>query len=415
MIKKHMKGLLAAIGLLAFSALSAQAGEPVKDPYTPRVNGAPITLMKDNMVTQALGGRLVDLDFWAGEFVKFDDNIYNTRNDKESDTIMATAGGFLMQANQKDAWSLRIEGLLQRNEYLDNSDYSGFEGYFHSKGSVQFSPALSGRLSANYDNYYDNMREEKDIYAIHQFGVGAGVTVKPSTLWGLDLDYNYFGQRRDSSKKEYQEYDEHTVSLRPSYAFSPNTVLYTKLDFGQADPEIDHYNTTQSYSGLVGVAWTYRDTAKIIAEVGYKYMHFDDNGDIRDDCSNTSSMTGHLRAEYGFTPDWTAGFDIAYAPAYGAVLNNSSNSNYIDRLNSGLFLTYSPGEGRFKFEVMPYFTDNAPSEDTDYAEYGVGLGLSYVVTDWFNVTAGYRYGVTDYEHEDSYDRNQVTLGVALTF
>ena len=62
--------------------------------------------MKDNMVTQALGGRLVDLDLWVGEFVKYDDNIFNTKSNKESDTVMSTAAGFLMQAEQKDVWQL---------------------------------------------------------------------------------------------------------------------------------------------------------------------------------------------------------------------------------------------------------------------------------------------------------------------
>lgn len=36
-MKRQMKILFAGLGMLAFSALSAQAGEPIKDPYTPRV------------------------------------------------------------------------------------------------------------------------------------------------------------------------------------------------------------------------------------------------------------------------------------------------------------------------------------------------------------------------------------------
>ena len=117
-----------------------------------------------------------------------------------------------------------------------------------------------------------------------------------------------------------------------------------------------------------------------------------------------------------FTPDWTTGFDIAYAPAYGAVTSNSSDSNYIERLTSGLFLTYSPGEGRFKFEATPYSPITRLLKNVKFTrKYGLGLGVSYVVTDWFNVNAGYRYSVTDYADQSSYDRNQITLGAALTF
>lgn len=414
MVRQRGKLFCAALSLLMMTALPVSA-EQIKESYHPRVNGSPVTLMKDNALTQALGGRLVNLDVWAGEFVKFDDNIFNTEKDKKNDTIFSTAAGVLAQGEQKDVWKFRLEGQVQRNDYVDHKDFNGFEGFLHGQGSVDFSPALSARAKLNYDRSYDNVRNIEDIYGMNRMSTGAGMSVRPTPFLGFDLDYTYFMQRREDTAVEYQDYDEHTVSFRPSFALSPNTAVYAQFDMGQATPVKDHYNTSQAYAGLLGLAWSYKDTAKIIAEVGYKHMHFDDNGNIRDTTTDMGSATGHLRAEYGFTADWTAGVDFAYAPVYGGVTSNASQSNYINRFTSSAFLSYSPGEGRFTFDIRPYYTNSNPSEDDLYSEYGVNLGVTYVVTDWFNVNAGYTFGVTDYEDRDAYSRNMITLGAALTF
>ena len=408
-----------ALALLGFAG-SVQA-EQVKDPYHPQVNGSPITLMKDNMLTQSLGGRLVDLDVWVGEFIKFDDNIFNTSENKKNDVIYSTAAGFKMEAQQKETWKLRLEGQMQYNAYGEHNEYNGMEGYVHAAGSVDFSPALSARVSLNYDNTYDNVRNVSDIYALHQYAASAGVSIKPSPFAGLDVDYAFFAQRRDVSEMDYQNYNEHTVSLRPYYDITPNTTLYMQISGSQAQPSEDEAgiraleaNTSQSFTALAGAAWKYKDAAKLYAEAGYKYMHFDDSGAIRDD-DDVSRPVFRLGGEYALNADWNTGLNVSYLPMYGAVTSNAARSNYLDRTQVAAFLAYSPGAGRFTAKLSPYYSQNTPSVDESYKEYGAHLGLTYSVTDWCNVSAGYRYSVTDYDNDSPYDRNAVTFGVAATF
>lgn len=403
-----------ALGLFCFIA-PAQA-EQVKDSYHPSVNGSPITLMKDNMITQSLGGRLVDLDVWVGEFIKFDDNIFNTAHSKKSDVIYSTAAGFKMEANQPKVWKLRMEGQMQYNAYGDHTEYNGMEGYFHSSGSVEFSPALSARLSLNYDNTYDNVRNVEDIYALHQYSAGAGLTIKPSPYAGLDIDYGYFGQRRDVNRLglKQQNYDEHTVSLRPFYDITPNTTVYVQFSAGQADPTEKVYNSSQVFSAVAGAAWHYKDTARVYAEAGYKYMHFDNDGTVSDK-SSVDRPVFRVGGELALNEDWKTGATLACMPSYAAITSNAMGSNYIDTTRLSAFLAYSPGAGRFTAKLTPFYSVNDPSVNISYKEYGTHLGLTYSFTDWFNVSAGYRYSVMNYSDQKSYDRNVITLGLAATF
>lgn len=406
--------MLSCAALCLCVATSANA-EQIKDPYHPSVNSSPITLMKDNMITQALGGRVVDLDVWVGEFIKFDDNIFNTSQNKQDDVISSTAAGFKMEAHQKDVWKLRVEGQLQHNAYADHSGYDGFEGYFHSEGSVDFSPALSGRMSVNYDNTYDNIRDVEDIYGLHQFAVGTGITVKPSPFMGIDFDCNYFGQRRDTNYLARQNYDEYSFAIRPYYDITPNTQTYIHLGGSIATPEKDIHNDSQSLSMLLGVSWKYKNDARLYAEVGYKYMHFGDNGTIKDTSACVNRPALRLGGEYALNADWKAGVRLFHTSVYGAVTSEASDSNYIDRTVGSVFLEYSPGAGRFTAKLAPYYMFNEPSEDDSYADYGTQFSVTYSVTDWFNVSAGYRYSVKDYKGEASYDRNIFTVGFAATF
>lgn len=410
---QQIKAFILGVGCLALSAMPA-AAEQIKDSYHPTVNGSLVTLIKDNSLTQKLGGRLIDMDVWAGEFIEFDDNLFNTRTDQRDDVIFSTAAGLLIQGKQEEAWDFRVEGQTQYNSYAEYDEYDGFEGFFRSQGSIEIAPALSVRALFNYDRTYDNIRGVQDIYAKNTFTTGAGVTVSPSPYMDVDLDYTFYTLRRNDEAVKDQEYNEHNAVLRPSYKVTPNTTAYAQFGAGTIDPLNDVMNGADQYATALGLSWAYKDTATLVAELGYKHMEFDTQGTIKGDDSH-GSVTGRLSASYGFTTDWTTGLELSYAPAYGGISTSASNSNYVDRTMFSGFLTYSPGAGRFTASLKPFYTYNDPSNNDTYVECGANLGVSYVVTDWFNVNAGYTYSVTDYEGQGAYDRNTVSLGVAVTF
>jgi hypothetical protein len=405
---------------LALTAVGSAAAEDIKESVYPSVNGSPVTLMNQNLITQKLGGRLLNLDIWAGEFIRHDDNVFNTKSEKKSDTIYTTAAGFLLQAKQAEQWSLKAEGQFQRNNYKSLKAYNGNEGFFHANGSYTFSPALTARLSAGYDRSYDRVREEKDIYSNSQYRAGAGVTISPSPFFDLDADYRFFAQRRKQDLVKYTEYDDHTFALRPSYKITPNTKVYFEASVSKVDTKGNWYTDSTNYGGVFGLAWQYRDTATLYGEAGVVSMHFDNNSNAGSqlDYQDKSKTLPKVRVggTLAISTDWKLNGEISYAPQVGATTTSARNSAYVKSLTVAGGVLYSPGAGRFTAKFTPYVSNTKPSNsmNEEFREYGATLGLSYSVFDWLNVSAGYRYTNTKYKNDSSYDRQQFMLGAAIT-
>ncbi len=415
MTKMTKRALCAQAVVFALAATSASAAEQVKESYHPTVNGSPVTLMKDNLITQKLGGRAVNLDVYAGEFVRYDSNIYGSQNE-ESSTVFTTAVGALLQVDEKDRWNVRVEGQALQNVYSNHSEYNGQEGFLNARGAVVISPALTVRANGNVSRTNDNSRTAEDVYQTTYYGAGAGVTVAPSPYFSVDADYQHSGVRRENVYKDY-EYDTDSITLRPSYAVTDNTRLYAQAAYEMANVRGKLFNDTNTLTGVVGAAWTYRDTARLYGEVGAAYMDFDDSHKAMDYAGDTKTRpTARVGGELALNADVKMMGQISYAPSISATSTSSSKSAYIDSVRVQAGLQYSPGAGRFTASATPYFSYNKPSnsEDDKYRDIGVTLGTTYCVKDWLNVSAGYRFTNTKYENSASYDRHMVMLGLALT-
>ena len=407
--------LCAQAVVFALAATTASAAEQVKESYHPTVNGSPVTLMKDNLITQKLGGRAVNLDVYAGEFVRYDSNIYGSQN-KVSSTVFTTAVGALMQVDEKDRWNLRVEGQALQNVYSNHSEYNGQEGFLNASGGIVISPALTVRANGNVSRTNDNSRDAKDVNWTTNYSAGAGATVAPSPYFSVDADYLHTGVRREENK--WAEYDSDSLTVRPSYALTDNTRVYTQLGYEMANVRGSKFHDTDTLSAAVGAAWTYRDTARLYGEVGLSYMDFDSNGDAAVDYAGDTKTrpTARVGGELALNADVKMTGQISYAPSISATSTSSQKSSYIDSVRVQAGLQYSPGAGRFTVSATPYFSYNKPSNsaDDEYRDMGITLGTSYCVKDWLNVSAGYRFTNTKYQGADSYDRHMVMLGLALT-
>lgn len=399
---------------LAAAVASANAAEQVKEAYHPTVNGSPITLMKDNLITQKLGGRVVNLDVYGGEFIRYDSNIYGSESNKVDDTVFTTAVGALLQAGEKDRWDARVEGQALYNVYSSNSDYNGMEGFFNAAGSFVVSPALTLRGKAGISSNNDNARNINDVLKTTRYDAGVGATVSASPFFGVDFDYTRSGVRREGSLK-YAEYDADSFSVRPSYAVTPNTRVYALASYEMTNARGDHFNDTDTTSGALGAVWQYRDTAKLFGEVGFAYMDFSDNGLVNDYANDSKTLpTARFGGEIALNADVKLQAQVAYAPKSAATSTSAKNSAYIETTALSASAIYSPGAGRFTATATPFLTFNDPSNDVKYREAGIGLGTTYCVQEWLNVSAGYRYTNTKYDDASAYDRHVVMLGVAMT-
>ena len=413
---QNMKKITVAV-LAASLCGTVVAAEQIKDSYHPSVNGSPITLMKDNLITQQLGGRWLDVDVWAGDFVKFDDNLFGNTA-KEDDIINSVAAGFKAEGSDAEAWELRLEGQIQHNDYKNFSEFDGEEGYFRANGKLNLSPALSLNGGLSYDSTLDNdygANNVNDLYRVNKIGATAGVTVKPTEYLGVDVNYGYFNQRRDDVT-ELQDYDENSLSARVYHSYSDNLTVYTQANYAKAEPKGKNLHpTTDSYAGNLGLAWRYMDAASAFAEIGVKYMDFDIEQGWADQTSDVTRATFHAGTDFDLNADWKLRANFAWGPSVGSMSSSSTASNYNDQVGLSASAIYSPGEGRLTVKASPYYNLTDPSNNEKYTETGMALGVSYSVTDMLNVSAGYRYSYTNYDVSSDFSRNVVTLGVAGTF
>ena len=413
---QNMKKITVAV-LAASLCGTVVAAEQIKDSYHPSVNGSPITLMKDNLITQQLGGRWLDVDVWAGDFVKFDDNLFGNTA-KEDDIINSVAAGFKAEGSDAEAWELRLEGQIQHNDYKNFSEFDGEEGYFRANGKLNLSPALSLNGGLSYDSTLDNdygANNVNDLYRVNKIGATAGVTVKPTEYLGVDVNYGYFNQRRDDVT-ELQDYDENSLSARVYHSYSDNLTVYTQANYAKAEPKGKNLHpTTDSYAGNLGLAWRYMDAASAFAEIGVKYMDFDIEQGWADQTSDVTRATFRAGTDFDLNADWKLRANFAWGPSVGSMSSSSTASNYNDQVGLSASAIYSPGEGRLTVKASPYYNLTDPSNNEKYTETGMALGVSYSVTDMLNVSAGYRYSYTNYDVSSDFSRNVVTLGVAGTF
>lgn len=408
LMKKYIISYV-CVASLCVTSLSAHAAA---DDFMPSYNSAPIltgladTLDMDN----------IKVNMWAGEFISHESNLFNTKGDQVQDTSANTVVGASLVGGVEKVWSLNVTTQLEQTTYFNRSDYDGLEGYISAKGTATFSPALSVRSLIKYANTSDYIRNVEDIYQKHALTFGLGTTLSPSPFMDMDVDYTYYTIRRTDEPVKDQEYNEHTIALRPSYAISPFLRAFVQLALTETDPLSNAMNESTSYSASVGLAWAYKDTGSISASVGYKYMDFSSGGtEITDTNSDYAKMTANLSASSALDVNWSAGLNISYAPTYGGSDTSASNSNSIEAYNSSAFIQYKSVAGHFVAKLSPYYNYSVPSADDSYAKYGVGLGVGYEVYEWLKLSAGYTFAVTNYEGESAYSSSTFTFGAAITY
>lgn len=400
--------------LFWYECTEAASAERWLEPYRPSINGAPVALLKRNPLTQSLGGRVLDVDVWAGQTVRYDDNIYQTAKDRRSDVVNSTAIGVKLQGEQRDAWKLRLEGQLQYHSFVKHTEHNGAEGYFRTRASADVSPALGLRVSAEGDRTYGTLRHEQTISPLNRYAVSAGTVLRPSPFAGISFDYRYAAQRHDLKRLERQDYDEHALLVRPYHAVTPYTTVFAQAVLAQSLPRTDWYGESLASSLTLGMEWAFRDAARVQLEAGVTHISFDSG---RSADSSTAGLTRpilRLGAEFALDEEWKAGLCVSSQPVIGATSSDAMDSRWIDRVQVSSFLCWSPDEGFF-VTVAPFFRDSEPSRNAGYAEYGTVVSMSRCLTDWCSTSFGWRWSVIDYSDQQAYDRNQITVGVAAAF
>ena len=404
--------LMLTVSLLV--PLPLLAAERLTESYRPSVDGVPVTLMKDNPLTLALGGRLLDLDVWAVQALRWDDNIYQSAAPRTEDLIRTAGAGFKLAGEERGLWKLRLEGQLEYHSFTDHPCHNGAEGYLRSQISAQLSPAMGLRLAVAAERRYDTMRHEQSISPVDRCSVSGGLALRPSPYAGIEAGYRCSVQRHDISRMGRQDYDEHTLTLRPYHELSPYTTLYALASLSQNLPCTDWNGASLASSLLLGLQWAFYDAARVFVELGVMHMSFEEGGQSADTGGVTRPVL-RMGAKLALGHAWATGLELSSLPAVGAVSSNAVGSRWIDRTQCEAFLCYASGEGRFMARISPFFRRGKPSCDAGWREYGFMLGLCWGLATWCSASVRWRCFVIDYSDQRPYGRNQITIGLGVAF
>ncbi|MBQ9240684.1 MAG: hypothetical protein IJ164_05015 [Duodenibacillus sp.] len=420
--------------LAAAAAVSLSAEAAVRESVTPSVHGLSVPLMRDNLITQKLGGRILNLDLWAGEFAGYDSNVFSTRSAKRSSMINTSAGGFVLQARQSGTWGLTMQGQIERVNYKSVHSANRTQGRVRASADASFSPALSVHGSAGYSRGFDRIREQSRFYRINRYHAGTGLTLSPTPYLSVSADYGFAANRRTDRVLKYAEYDRHTVSLRPSYRITDHTSTYVLLAASKISMQERHYSDSTNLSALWGLSWNYRETG-VTAELGATVMRFESNGNrsLVDEVGKNKTAP-RLSLAGGLCPwqDWRIRAAASWSSAIGADSTNTPHSAYFEVKRVSAEIGYSPNAGYIPFEnrsihesldaarlvlsVSPFYAKVSPSSsrDASWREFGGELKGSYKAADWISISAKYLFTNTKFNDDARFYKHQVMLGLALT-
>ena len=411
--------LAAPVWAAADRADTANAAVGILEPALPFYAGIPIPLQLDNAITQALGGRALNLDLYGGEFLTIDDNIFGSSQRRKHDAIWTSMGGLKMRYTT-DEYNYGVAGQLMWHEFDKYGDESDWEGNIGGDVALTLSPAVA--LRAYGTTARTSIPRGPDLPGVEQrddYTAGAVLTLLPTDSFGVDIGYDYYTKDNRENGAAAQEYYDQAAWVKPAYALTDNAQVYVRLTEGwvryDANPVISDGEYTE---GVLGYFWKYRDTMSLNIEGGIQHREYDParRGIEIDD------VTGQVirgNGVYAFSREWAVGASVVHQPGeasddeegrIGAV-----RSNYVVRTSWSPYLQYRP-TARLRCLVGPSWTHGNPENGPSYDVRGLSLSVSYAFTDWLSAGASYTYGKTEYDTGgNSRSRNRVNLGLMLMF
>lgn len=368
----------------------------------------------------------------------FSDNIFETKNDKESDTIVYTRPGIWLCMPGADQQIVDIEtstdsaggATLTRfndNEmiryqsyflyspefetYLGNSDYNEInhtaEGYF----LYNFPGGLSVELLDKYITSHDDIIKDYDNIDYANNYLSGSVAYDATEKIRLRLDYDIFNVDYESRANVKDRVD-NTISTYVFFKIRPKTSIF--FQYINTDVDYDSSVSSQSWdstenSFLLGLRWDVTSKTTGTLKAGYQNKDYD-NSELGDadlfkvemtgkyEINGRSSLTCRLRNE--FTES-----DEAYA--------------YYIKANSLLTVyEYSVTERITGYMGLFYEQEDYGRIDRKDTTLDISPSLAYAYNDWLSFNAAYTFETVDStgsDKDEDYTKNSILLSLSAAF
>jgi len=351
---------------------------------------------------------------------EYDDNIFLSREDEESDFITTVQPGFVIQSNPASKHRLVIDYLAELNFFMDN-DSEDNNNHTVNAG-VQFD---FDEIHLNIINMYKDFSDRsgtEDVSRIEraQDHFWADVVFLFNKL-DLLLGYNRRDEDYDSEAAignyknqtltyEDLERDEHEGTVEAAFKLWPKTALLGAFDFGEIKHDTEIKSDSDFYDLLAGIRGA--PTAKSMAEVkvGFRNQDYDNYDDdfksLIFDGSWIEKFNDKnlLRFDFERKTNDTIFQDNAYYES--SYIGADFEHSFTDRLSGNVGASY---------QLNAYPTQTTLDGLTDHREddfWSGGIGLAYKLPKRFVVDVKYQYRLRD-SNFSRYDYKNTRISVGL--
>lgn len=366
-------------------------------------------------IEQALSGRKGSFHPFLSIGGYYTDNLFNTRNDEESDWVSVVSPGFwvALPASHQQMMQVTTEnsapGGLEVSRFRDNVGRK-FQAYALYRAEIN-------ELSDNSDQNHVNQRGEAllrynrnrlsfellDVYQVdhddyntgdagpgrldkfHSNLLNTSVTFRLSPKFSLQGEYSHFMLDYNDPGNGDDDRKDNVYSIYTFYRLSEKLTTFLQYEHVNTEYDVDirsDYNEDNFYGGF---KWDVTAKTKGRIKLGYGEKDYDDSS-----IDNTDEFLIELRTDYRITPK-TSIYLRALRKDYAANVSGTSNI-----LTHRFYLGYSQriraklhARARLEYRLDDYDGGVAPQPEDDY--YGFRFELGYTLQRWLNVSVGYAY------------------------
>lgn len=330
----------------------------------------------------------------------YDDNFRAVENNEESSWITTIAPTFTLGAEgRKSAYKLSYSAVSDtfHSSHKDNNT----DHHFTADAAMEFNARNRLKLNAGYHDVEDtatldqdvenDMYNTKNVGGVYSFGA-------QSARAQIDLGANYEELRYTNSDRinADQEYDATALQGTFYYRIAPKTKLLLEGRHTDYDYVSETDLNSKNLALLAGVTWEATAKTTGTAKLGREKKKFDRS--VYDDESTGMwevGVTWAPRTYSRFTLNTRQGYDEATDNASTIKTQTSTlawDHDWLERLGSNISYTRTDAE----------YQDIQREDSLD----AVGLGLTYEMRRWLDISIGYTYADNDSDAPDeSYTRN----------
>ena len=365
----------------------------------------------------------------------FDDNIFNTENETESDLITVISPGIQLTVPGTDQpaeaivtdtttpGGLTFGRFTERAQrrfrayagyapwfqfYKDNTDQNVINHYAQAgvqtnlRGGLSFD--LVNRFVKDYERLQANQSTQTDQYTSNVFNLIATYPLSPKFL--LRADYtNNFIDYIDDDPNGFRDRTDNSGAAFVFYRLRPKTAAFIELRYTDIDYDTDTDRDGDQQDLSAGLIWNITAKTSGSVQAGYGIRSYD--AAVYDD---TDSVLFQGTVDYRFSPKTRVGLSLFHRN------EESAESSYGNTLSTGASLSYNQALRHnldFELEMSYRLEDYAGGDaqlftvpDRTDDVWSVTPSLTYAFRRWLSASVAYTHRARHSDiPSDTFDAN----------